>query len=244
MQGDGMDRDDNLAMGSGADAEVDAATDAAEAVRAFQALRAEVGSLHRTVSGLPEAIEGVRAPDYGPTLGQLVQGLGGLDARLAAIAGHTVLAMTPQEHARAAGEAAAGILRTAATALRTQTEALAAERAALAGLVGHAATAERQGRVRLGFGVAGLALGLVLFPLLGAVLPGGGYLAALATGTSDRWLAGSILLRAANPESAAALTTASRLSLANPEALQACTEAARRSGTAQRCLVSVPVPGR
>lgn len=215
-----------------------------EAVRAFVALQAEVSALGRAVADLPEAIEGVRAPDYGPTLGTLVQGLGNLGDRLEAVAKHPILAMTPQQHARALGDGAAGVLGTAAAAVRTQTEALAQERTALASLIGRASTAKRQRRVRLGFGAAGLGLGFVLFPLLGAFLPGGSHLAALATGTSDRWLAGSTLLRVANPASAAALIAASRLSTANAEALRVCTEAARRTGAEQRCIISVPAPER
>lgn len=228
----------------GAEAPDAEAPEADEAVQAFAALRAEVGLLRRSVEALPEAIEGVRAPDYGPTLGALAQGLGRLETGLAAIAGRPALALTPQQHARALGDGAAGILRTAAAGLRTETEALGVERKAFAALVGRAAERERQHRVRLWFSAGGLGLGLALFPLLGASLPGGSYLAALATGTTDRWQAGSALLQAGNPASAAALAAAARLSDANAEALQGCAEAARRAGAAQRCIVSVPVPER
>lgn len=63
----------------------------------------------------------------------------------------------------------------------------------------------------------GLAIGLVLFPLLAAFVPGGSYLAALAMGTTDRWQAGAALIQDANPAGSAALVTASRLVIANTE---------------------------
>lgn len=218
--------------------------EADDATRAFEGLRTEVSELRRAIDGLPVVIDGVRAPDYSPTLAGLAQGLGRLEDGLAVIAGHPALALTPQQHARALGEEAAGILRTAAAAVRAETTALGAERKALAGLVGRAATHERQRRVRLRFGMASLLLGLALYPLAGMILPGGSRLAALAMGVTDRWAAGAALLQAADPAGAAALSAAWRLYTANAEALRACAEAAARTGTAQSCAISVAAPER
>jgi hypothetical protein len=43
-------------------------------------------------------------------------------------------------------------------------------------------------------------VGLLLFPLIAAFAPGGSYLAALATGETDRWLAGGVLMHAGSQE--------------------------------------------
>lgn len=229
-----MNQEDRAEQGAEAD----------DAAQAFEGLRAEVSALRRTINSLPAAIEGGRAPDYSPTLAGLVQGLGRLEAGLAVIAGHPALALSPQQHARALGEGAAEILRTAAAAVRAETTALGTERKAFAGLVGRAATRERQRRVRLGFGLAGVVFGIVLYPLAGTVLPGGSRLAAVAMGTSDRWQAGAALLQTADPAGAAALTAVSRLYTANAAALRACAEAAAQTGIAQSCAISVAAPER
>ena len=68
----------------------------------------------------------------------------------------------------------------------------------------------------------GVAVGVVLFPMLAAFAPGGSFLAAWATGNADRWQAGVSLIQAGSPERAAALSAATRLVNANVEALQAC----------------------
>lgn len=214
------------------------------AARAFAELRAEVTILRRAVEALPAAIEEVRAPDYGPTLGVITQRLANLEEGLAAIEEHPAVTMTPEQHAGAIERAGAEIMREASRALRDETDAVGRERRQLAAIVGQAAAQERQQRQRIGFGAGGFAVGLVLFPVLGAFLPGGSYLAALAMGTMDRWQAGAALIQAANPAGSAALATASRLVNANTEALQGCAEAARKAGKEQRCIITVSVTGQ
>lgn len=214
------------------------------ATRAFEALRAEVRGLYRTVEALPALIETLEAPDYGPSLGAISRGLAGIEERLAGLEEHPALALTPEQQARAVERAGAAIVREASKALREETEAVARERRQLAATVGQAAARAAQRRQRLWFGAGGLGLGLALFPLLGAFGPGGSHLAALATGHADRWQAGAALIQAADPAGSAALAAASRLVTANTEALQVCAAAARKAGTAQRCAVTVAVPQR
>lgn len=212
------------------------------AARAFAELTAEVSVLRRAVEALPAAIEEVRAPDYGPTLGAITQGLASLEEGVAAIEEHPAVKLTPEQHARAIERAGTEIMREASRALRDETDAVGRERRQLAAIVGQAVAQERQHRQRIWLGAGGLAIGLVLFPLLAAFVPGGSYLAALAMGTTDRWQAGAALIQAANPAGSAALATASRLVNANTEALQACAEAARKAGREQRCTITVAVP--
>ncbi|TGD92271.1 DUF6118 family protein [Methylobacterium nonmethylotrophicum] len=214
------------------------------AARAFEALRSEVSVLRRAVEALPRAIEEVRAPDYGPTLGAIAQALSGLEEGLSAIEAHPAVKLTPESYARAIERAGAGIMREASRALRDETDAVGRERHQLAAIVGQAATQELQSRQRIRFGIGGLAIGLVLFPCLSAFMPGGSYLAALAMGTTDRWQAGGQLMQAADPAGSRGLATASRLVNANTEALQACAEAARKTGQGQKCTINVSVPER
>lgn len=212
------------------------------AARAFEALRAEVSVMRRAVEALPGAIEEVRAPDYGPTLGAIAQTLSGLEEGLAAIEKHPAVKLTPESYARAIERAGAGIMREASRALRDETDAVERERRQLAAIVGQAATRERQNRQRIRFGIGGIAIGLVLFPCLSAFVPGGSYLAALAMGTTDRWQAGGQLMQAADLAGSRALATASRVVNANTEVLQGCAEAARKAGREQRCTITVAVP--
>ena len=128
-------------------------------------------------------------------------------------------------------------MRETSRALRDETDAVGRERRQLPAIVGQAATRERQHRQRIWIGTGGLAIGLVLFPLLAAFLSGGSYLSALAMGTTDRWQAGAALIQAANPAGSAALATALRLVNANTDALQGCAEAARKAGREQRCTM-------
>lgn len=214
------------------------------AARAFAELRAEVTVMRKAVEALQDAIEEVRAPDYGPTLGAISQVMAGVEARLGFIEDRPAVKLTPEQHARAISQAGAEIMREASRALRDETNAVSRERQQLAGIVGTAKIQDvqkRERRVALGFGVV---LGLILFPVLGTFAPGGSYLAALATGTADRWQAGAGLMRAANPVDSAALATASRLVNANTETLQACSEAARKTGKEQRCTITVAMPGQ
>lgn len=131
----------------------------------------------------------------------------------------------------------------ASHALRDETDTVGRERRQLAAIVGQATAQERQHRQRIWLGTCGLTIGLVLFPRLAPVAPGGSFLAALAMGTTDRWQAGAALIQAANPAGSAALATASRSVNANTDALEACAEAARKAGQAQKCTVTVAVPG-
>lgn len=214
------------------------------AARAFAELRAEVTVLRRAVEALPGVIEETRAPDYGPTLGAITNGLTGLEESLAAIEEHPAFTLTPEQYGRAIERAGADIMREASKALRDETDAVGRERRQLAVLVGQAAAREAHHRQPLGFGAGGLVIGLVLFPLLAAFMPGGSYLAALSMGTADRWQAGVALIQTANPAGSAALATASHLVSINTEALQACSEAARKTSQAQKCTINVGVPGR
>lgn len=106
-----------------------------------------------------------------------------------------------------------------------------------------AAEARRQARWRV---VASVAGGLLLYPILAATLPYGGYLAAGAVnGRFDRWKAGIALVKAARPRVWHRLEADRSLvsgTPANAKAIADCQKLAGDFGTAQSCMITVPAP--
>jgi len=209
------------------------------AARAFADLRGEIAVLNKAIKALPKVIENVAAPDYAPSFGAMVKGLTSVEARLAGIERHPAVRLTPEQHGRTIAQAGADIMREALRALHDETDFVKRERQHLTAIIGAARTQETQKRARFWAIGAGIAAGLVLFPLLGAFAPGGSYLAAWATGNSSRWQAGTDLLQAGNPAGARALANAWHLMNANTEAIQGCTEAAKKAGKEQKCSITV-----
>ena len=152
--------------------------------------------------------------------------------------------MTPTQHGGAMQEAGADIMRGAVVALHSAARELWDAKKEVASIAVMARTVEAQKQALLWAVGAGVAAGLVLFPMLGAFAPGGSFLAAWATGNADRFEAGADLIRAGSPERAAGLASATRLVNANAEALSACAEAAKRAGKEQKCSVVVQAPAQ
>ena len=209
------------------------------AAQAFAELRAEVTVMRRALEGLPSIIKGMASPDYSPSFGAVGKTLANVETRLAGIEGHPALKMTPTQHGGAMQEAGADIMRGAVVAVHSAARELWDAKKEVASIAVTARTAEAQKQALLWAVGAGVAAGLVLFPMLGAFAPGGSFLAAWATGNADRWQAGVDLIQEGSPERAAALSAASRLVNANVEALQACADAAKKAGKEQKCTISV-----
>ena len=214
------------------------------AAQAFAELRAEVTVMRRAMEGLPAVIKSLAPPDYSPSFGAVGKTLASVDARLAGIEGHPALKMTPAQHGSAMQQAGADIMRGAVNAVNAGAQELWGATREVASIAVTARDAEAQKRALLWAVGAGVAVGLVLFPMLGAFAPGGSFLAAWTTGNADRWQAGVSLIQAGSPERAAALAAASRLVNANAEALQACADAAKKVGKEQKCSVIVQAPGQ
>ena len=69
---------------------------------------------------------------------------------------------------------------------------------------------------------AALLAGLILYPVLGSVLPAGNWLSLWATGHTNGWDAGSDLMTAANPVSWNKLVAASNEITRQETAIKAC----------------------
>lgn len=212
--------------------EASAETGAAEA---FAALQEEIAALGRKIEamatrpGMPEPV------DYGPSFGEVLGKLSQLESKLAGIADDPSLRLTPDQHARAIERAKEGAFQDVIRQLRDEAGAIRREREALEEIGTLARNWKRQ---RLWLAGAVL-VGLLAYPLVAATLPGGSYLAAMATGKLDRWQAGAGLMQVADPEGARSIARATRIVNANADALRGCAEAARKAGREQKCALLV-----
>lgn len=142
-----------------------------DAAREFAALQAEVATLRQAVEGLPAIVEGAtRATDYTPTLGAVVKVLTQVEARIVAIQDHPALKMTPEQHGRAIGRAGAEAFADAARLMRDEADALKRERTHLASIAGGLFHLEARQRRRVWIGIGGLVIGLIMLPLITAIL--------------------------------------------------------------------------
>jgi hypothetical protein len=207
----------------------------AGAAEAFAALQDEIAALGRKIEAMAARSNVPEAIDYGPSFGEVLGKLAELETKLVGIADHPSLRLTPDQHARAIERAKDGAFQDVIRQLRDEAGAIRREREALGAIGIHAANRKRQ---RLWLSSAVL-VGLLAYPLAAAILPGGSYLAAIATGTVDRWQAGIGLMHVADPEGALSIARATRIVSANAEALKGCVEAARRTGREQKCAIVV-----
>lgn len=146
------------------------------AAQAFAELRAEVTVMRRAIEGLPGAIKGLAPPDYSPSFGAVGKTLASLEARLAGIEGHPALKMTPAQHGSAMRDAGAGIFGDAVISLNLGAQQLWRVKEEVQSLAVTARAAEAQRQAVLWAVGAGVAVGLALFPMLGAFAPGGSFL--------------------------------------------------------------------
>jgi hypothetical protein len=173
-----------------------------DAVRAFEALRAEVASLRKGIELVYRQGEKAQTVDYSPTLGGMAQRLQALEQRLTEIERAPALVMTPsvfreqmEEIGASAGQVAGRALMEGAQAQRAATEALRE-------VTTQARAAREQRLWNLSFGVTGVVLGVALWYVAPAVLPQsvGDWMVASLIGGGP-WQAGQALMRRADPAS-------------------------------------------
>jgi hypothetical protein len=212
--------------------EAPAETGAAEA---FTALQDEVAALGQKIEAMATRPGTPEPVDYGPSFGEVLGKLAELEKKLVGIAGDGTLRLTPDQQARAIERAKEGAFQEVIRQLRDEAGAIRREREELQRIGIYAGNRKRQ---RLWLAGAVL-VGLLAYPLVAATLPGGSYLAAMATGKLDRWQAGAGLMQVADPEGARSIARATRIVNANADALRGCAEAARKAGRDQKCAVVV-----
>lgn len=212
--------------------EAPAETGAAEA---FTALQDEVAALGQKIEAMATRPGTPEPVDYGPSFGEVLGKLAELEKKLVGIAGDGTLRLTPDQQARAIERAKEGAFQEVIRQLRDEAGAIRREREELQRIGIYAGNLKRQ---RLWLAGAVL-VGLLAYPLVAATLPGGSYLAAMATGKLDRWQSGAGLMQVADPEGARSIARATRIVSANADALKGCAEAARKAGREQRCMIMV-----
>ena len=176
--------------------------DEEDAVRAFEALRAEVAQLRQGIQLVYRQGQEAPAIDYSPTLGEMAKTLLAVQGRLAAIEGKPALGLTPQLFRQVIEDAGQRAGERAGRAMADGAAAQSAATRELQALVGRARTRKDQ-REWLGVAAAcGVMLGVMLMYLLATVLPwgGGDWLAASLVGGGP-WQAGQTLMRDADPTS-------------------------------------------
>jgi hypothetical protein len=218
--------------------------------QAFEDLRAEVSVLRRAIEAVPAAVREHRSPDYSEDLGVLGKGLDEIGEQLSKILKSVALIRTPEEQGQAIASAGAGLVREAsqridqaAQRLDRATREAEGERSQLSSMIAQVRTQKRRFKVLCWTGGLALAAGLVLSPIISAVLPFGlnGRVAALVM-WNDRWKAGRELMRAASPAGWSRVVADSQLANDNREEIDACLAAAARSGKTQRCTVTLRPP--
>lgn len=234
----------NSEVGQGGAAPMQRNSDGRSAAeQAFEDLRAEVSVLRRAVEALPAEWSLNQPPDYTESLGQITQGLTQVAGRLQVIEQHPVLKLTPVQLQAALASTGQELLGREAGKLEVAVAAFRREQQALADIAGTVRGKRRQ-RQRLAITAAvALTTGLVLCPFAARLLPFGwdaGVAAIILD--SDRWQAGQVLLKSADPQAWESLSAADDLFEPNRTALSACQEAARRTGKEQHCTILVTVP--
>jgi hypothetical protein len=215
--------------------------EAADPAKAFEDLRAEVSVLRRAVEALPAAIAENRPPDYATDLGVLGKGLDAIGEQLDTIQKYPFLNMTPKQHGQEIAQAGSTMLREAAQKLDYAANTADRERENLKTMIGTARRKDEQRTWLIRTGVAGLVLGLILFPLLARALPFelNSYIAAAIIG-ENRWDAGLALLRSGNPDGWVQLTADANLATANREKIAGCRAVATKAKQEQNCSITVP----
>lgn len=204
----------------------------AGAAEAFAALQEEIAALGQKIEAMAARPIAPEPVDYGPSFGEVLGKLVELETKLVGVTDYPSLRLTPDQHARAIERAKEGAFQEVIRQLRDEAGSIRREREAIGS---HVRNRKRQ---RLWLAGA-FVVGLLVYPLVAATLPGGSYLAAIASGTVDRWRAGIGLMHVADPEGARSIARATRIVSANAEALKGCAEAARKAGREQKCAVIV-----
>ena len=223
------------------------AADEAGAERAFEDLRAEVSVLRRLIEALPGAWQAVRPtppPDYGPDLARLVQTMAAIGERLRAIEAKPALSRNPENDSdklRRAGEAA---VAGAVQSLDHETSQLKAAGETLAKAATELRKPKAARRGRWLWSAPTLLVGLMASPFLASFLPfnWNQVVAAVVMGT-DRWNAGTTLMRAAAPQTWNMLVDDWHLisiNKANAQSLAQCQKQADEIHQAQECRITVP----
>src|SRR5579859_1546847 len=213
------------------------------AERAFDALRAEVAGMRQAMQAIPEALKKNQPIDTTETLGAIAKRLEIVGNFMAAIEQHPAIRTTPAQYHQAIAAAGEGLITKSVRELDSVKVAAVQERRELAAMIGTMRGQRKQWEWLGWTGITAFILGLLISPVFARVLPFGwdGQVAAFIM-NSDRWNAGTELMKAHHPEAWRDLESAAALLRPNIAALAACRDAAAKSKKEQHCSVVVPAP--
>jgi hypothetical protein len=184
-------------------------------------------------------------PDYVPSFSALEQETAHIKAQIDQIAASPSVKLSAEQHAAKSSHAISEILGPSLAKLQTAVEGTQQSQSDLIRLTNALHVRSMARPCAWMWPAVGLVVGFWLYPLIAATMPGGSNLAVLATGHRDRWVAGSDLMGAANPESWAAITRASQILAENQDAFTRCVVAADRTKAKQACTIQVgPASGQ
>lgn len=212
---------------------------------AFLTLASEIATLVCRIEDLPGTLrENFKSPpDYSADLVNITKQLAAVNENLKVLRSFPYLSMTPQQHGQAIAQAGQALIADAAKEFEKSARAAHWEGEKLKDFLGHVRTVEIQKKWLIRVGVSGLVLGLILFPVLAAILPLG-FSERIAAGIAgkDRWNAGQALMEAGNPQAFAELVAGNRLVTLNEGKIRECREAAEKAKKEQACPITVPMP--
>ena len=178
--------------------------DDGDAVRAFEALRAEVAALRHGVELVYRQGEqaGSGAPDYSPTLGQMEKALRAIAGRLEAVERQPALTLTPARFRTEIDSVAHGAVSAISRPFIEAVQEVRAAASDLKALTGRVHERREQRTWVLTAGALGLIVGVGLWYVAAGLLPrsAGDWMAASLIGGS-RWQAGASLMEEASPDS-------------------------------------------
>jgi hypothetical protein len=221
---------------------MDSEADTGGAERAFEALRAEVGSLRRMV-------EERAVPDYALTLGAIAKELQSVGARLTAIEGSPQLQATPALVAHQMRQEAGRLAESQVAQARAAQEGFERGERTLGRMAFLEQRAQHDRRIVWAVGggaaLAGAIVGTLLFLEINRHAPDGwGWSAGWAAWLmqADTLQAGYKLIDSNNPEVAAAVNEDIRVGNAYAGELHKCEAVAAQAGKDQRCTLNVQPP--
>ena len=237
-----------------ADEDDQGGADAAEAFERqraeLEALRAEQALLRRAVEGLAAERGAIDMPDYTETLGRIQQGVDATADRVAVIndviARSPALAMTPEQMVQRIAAAGNAARREDQAALAKAGEDKARVMAELRSLAGSAWTRADQKNRQLWFGLAGVAIGALLWAMLPGVVARAAPESwrwpekmAARTLRLDRWTASRRLAATSQPDTWNTMVAGAIIVRENREAIERCGKAATKVGEPARCTVRI-----
>jgi hypothetical protein len=243
---------------SGMEFEPESAEDGAgDPAAAFEALRVTIETQSAAIGAEMAIIrKGVEAafdrfdklaspPDYGADLGRIIQSLGQVVERLAAVEQSPILRQGPDHYARTLKRSGEGLVHSATQQLERHAADLERAGRNLAAHVSSARERKRQDWWLVGVGVVGLVLGILLTLFAPRVLPfsAAPHVASIVMGDTP-WRSGMSLMAFDSPAAWNRVVAADQLIEANKNEVAACREAAARTNQDQHCTITVAAPLR